>query len=137
MAEAAHQFHRGDQRFSVGKLWASVRNNDIAVIPVDQLTHMLNVWIWMEGTPNKVMSGVVKDEEEHHTRVQRANIDAPIIISELVLDDGGDVYTEIHEQGGRYDILDGIHRLVRHVQLGRSHAKVIFATKAQILASKL
>ncbi|MFY7870574.1 MAG: hypothetical protein ACOVQN_13795 [Exiguobacterium sp.] len=137
MAEATHQFHRGDQRFSVGKLWAAVRDNNLKVIPILNLIHMLDVWIWMEGTPNQVLNGVVPDKERHRERIESANIDAPIIISELVLAHTDGFYDEIRELGGSYDVLDGMHRLCKQVQMGVTHITVIVASKAQIEASKL
>lgn len=137
MAEAAHQFYRGDQRFSVGKLWAAVRDNDLKVIPISELTHMLDVWIWMEGTPHQVMNGEVADQERHRERIEAANVDAPIIISELVLDYTDGLYDEIRQLGGNYDILDGMHRLYKQVEMNLTHIKVIVASKEQIKASML
>ncbi len=137
MAEAKHQFHRGERHFSVGKLWIAVHENDIVSIPIEHLAPMLDVWIWFEGTPNEVMSGSVADKEHHHERVARADATAPIIVSELVLDDGGDLYAEIRERGGKYDVLDGIHRLYKQVQAGNTHVRAVVATKAQIDASEL
>jgi len=137
MAETTHQCYRDDYRFSVQKLWNAVRDNEVLEIPIEQLVHMLDVWIWAEGTPNQVMRGEVPDEENHLERVEKADLSMPIIISKLCLDNGEDVYDDILKHGGKYDVLDGIHRLVKYTKLGRSHVKVVVATKSQIMASQI
>lgn len=136
MAASEPKFQRGDRIFSAKRLWSLVKGNEVRTLSVDALTPILDVWIWNNGTPNEILSGKVPDEERHHERVESANIHYPIIVSKFVLDDSDDFYDEIRDHGGQYDILDGIHRLVKHVKLNRSEIKVIFATKDQIEASR-
>lgn len=83
------------------------------------------------------MYGEVPDEENHLELVEKADLSMPIIISKLCLDNGEDVYDDILKHGGEYDALDGIHRLVKYAKLGRSHVKVVAATKSQIMASQI
>lgn len=131
------KFRRSGVQYSATKLQRITKDNVPLLIPIGELTHMFDVWIWMEGTPNQVMRGDVEDEESHHVRVREADVSYPILVSRLVLDVEDDIYDEIRLKGGAYDVLDGIHRLFKQRQQGATDVKVVIASKEQILASKI
>lgn len=98
---------------------------------------MLDLPVWREGTPRQVMNGVVADVENHRDRVEFADTTLPIIVSRFVLDDVDDYYLSISMKSGKYDVLDGVHRLCKQVMNQSPFIFVTVATREQIEATKL
>lgn len=111
-------FCRGHRRFSAKALYQLVCHQPKQTLSIEELTPFLNVWSWLEGTPNEVMSGVVADKSEHRLRVARTSERCPIIVSRFVLSDSKEFYDEIRDNHGKYDILYGVHRLCALAQRG-------------------
>lgn len=129
-------FGRGHCIFDTSKLWDATRTSPIMLLNVKDLMYILDMPIWTEGTPNEVMRGEKEDREFHKQRVVDANIDVPIIISRFVLDGVWEYYWRIKVKGGRYDVLDGIHRLYKQVEMGRQFILVVLATKEEIESAR-
>jgi hypothetical protein len=108
----------------------------LMLLNVKDLAYILDMPIWADGTPNEVMQGKKEDRELHRQRVAEADINIPIIISRFVLEGVWEYYWRIKVKGGRYDVLDGIHRLYKQVDMGRQFILVVVATKEEIESAR-
>jgi hypothetical protein len=115
-------------KFLVEELWKISDRNPTYFLNIDQLIHMLNVEIWMEGTPMDVLNGKVTDLEKHKERILNADIELPIIIT---------FEPSSFLPQGKCDILDGIHRLVKCYLLKITKVPVKILLKEEILKAKI
>lgn len=130
-------FCRGDQRYSTVKLWQETQFNQVTMLNIRDLAYVFDFPVWREGTPKQVMRGAVPDMESHRDRVAAADVSFPIIISHFVLDSVNEHYTRIYLKNGKYDILDGVHRLCKQVKNKSPFIFVTLATKQQIEAARI
>ncbi len=129
-------FGRGRCIYETSKLWDATRMSPLMLLNVKDLAYILDMPIWADGTPNEVMQGKKEDRELHRQRVAEADINIPIIISRFVLEGVWEYYWRIKVKGGRYDVLDGIHRLYKQVDMGRQFILVVVATKEEIESAR-
>lgn len=127
---------RGERTYSVVKLWKETQHNELLLFNIEDFTPVFNLSIWKEGTPHQVMRGVVSDVEHHRERVEAANVDFPIVISRFVLKDIHPHYMQIYFKGGRYDVLDGVHRLYKQLRDRKPFIYAVMATREQIEAAE-
>lgn len=115
-------------KFSVEKLWKISDSEPTQFIDINDLLHMLDVEVWMEGTPMDVLHCIVEDKDDHLIRILTVDINIPLIVtlepSEFV-------------PKGKYDILDGMHRLVKCHLLKISKVPVKALSKDQILTAEI
>lgn len=130
-------FCRGNNTYSTKELFRLVQHNQVYRLPIGQLSPILDVWIWAEGTPKEIMSGKIFDASGHRERVERKDVKAPIIISKFVLADSSDFYDEIRDQNGHYDVLFGVHALCKHVAMGAKEVSVVIASREQIEKARI
>lgn len=126
---------RGDTLYSVKKLWKVTQHNEVMLFNIRDFKHMLEMNVWNDGTPVDVMRRKVPDTEHHRERVEAADVDYPIIISRFVLPHARDHYMSIIFKGGKYDVLDGIHRVCKQLKSKRTFIFVVVATQEQIEAA--
>jgi len=126
---------RGERTYSVVKLWKETQYNELLLFNVADFMPIFNLPIWREGTPHQVMRGTVPDMEKHRERVEAADVDFPIVISRFVLKAVHDHYMQIYFKGGRYDVLDGVHRLYKQLRDKKPFIYVVMATREQIEAA--
>jgi len=106
------QPYAADFHWDNTKLWML----DIPTVgmPIDELLWHLDIpWLHTEGerfnlTPHEIMSSPEKYKEQHD-RTMRSDLDYPI---------------DIIYNNGRWLILDGLHRLMKSVALGKSSVEV-------------
>lgn len=101
-------FLRSYGLFSAKLLWEITDNDPVVEMDINELTPCLDDWLWETGSPNQVWRGEVEDTEHHVDRIKVADTSYPILISENFDPNDDDIY--IH---GKYDCLDGLHRLCR------------------------
>jgi hypothetical protein len=120
-------FERDHGLYDTSILWALSEENERTYMPVSQLKHFLDVWLWQTGTPNQVIQGVREDDENHLKRMENADMSYPIILSNVY---PPNIEIEIP---GEIDLLDGLHRLAKAVYLLKlDKILVVFVTTEQL-----
>lgn len=127
MSESYHTASRFHGIYNVYKIWDLTANLDVVQIPIKQLLSILNERFWDDPStgsndafsPMDVITGKVKSEY-HKKRIFEADLSFPI----LVLDQNeyrNILNTKIYDfmlTDSYFDILDGLHRLVKAYLLG-------------------
>lgn len=124
-----HKFCRGGNIYSTKKLWEVTSENETYQIETYKLTHVLQNWLWAEGTPYDVYHKNISDEEDHHERILKADTSYPILICESIILPDFDPANMINT----FDLLDGLHRLCKmHYIEKREFVTVKKVTKEQL-----
>lgn len=91
---------------NITKLWKHIETLPTFEFQITDLDYMLDVGVWETGTPNEIYIYKTKeDTEHHHDRILHCDTAYPIVITEHKY--------ENDEIPGRWDILDGLHRLCK------------------------
>jgi len=93
-----HTYSNDQNTWNVHKLWEAAKDLPIKWEPLDKFAGVLDECVWVE--PNQPVT--VREIMEHCIRIQKADLDFPIILS------------------ASGELMDGVHRIAKAVLKGHS-----------------
>ena len=118
--------------YDVIKLQRLVKDRVIFTIPLADLDYILDVDLWQDSleqtiTPRMVLDDMAEELEtypEHEKSINESTFEYPILVTK-------DAKT------GKYDVLDGLHRLAKAKLLGMTSIDARLVTTVDLLESKI